>query len=303
MFWPRARRPGLMGILYPCGGESATAYNPKMPLPILQPTSQATPQTLLRLFHQTELNWARHLGEEQVLALGTAIFNPELKAVVQANSVFCASMPVGAGAAEKLAEAQAFYREKGTKLGGIVVGPVAGSGGERLEFLAQSGWVLQRREILRLARRPAASPVGVPEGVKIIPARASFRHFRQLAVEMAADNAQLAKASMLHLDDPHVDALLALQEGRAVAGVAVLAMGEVGRIDQLYVSDKVRRHGMGELILSRTMEICARALFRQVLVGCGAEEPAALALFRKFGFEPIGALEFWRAPHAADFAF
>jgi len=38
-------------------------------------------------------------------------------------------------------------------------------------------------------------------------------------------------------------------------------------------------------------------------VGCGAEEPAALALFRKFGFEPIGALEFWRAPHAADFAF
>src|SRR5690606_38706364 len=74
--------------------------------------------------------------------------------------------------------------------------------------------------------------------LKIIPARASFRHSRQLVDEAVAHwNApNLADACMQRYDDPHYDALLALRNGQPVAHVGVLAVGDIGRIDDVYVA-------------------------------------------------------------------
>jgi ribosomal protein S18 acetylase RimI-like enzyme len=270
-----------------------------MSLPILETGTQVTTQTLVRLFHQTQLNWSRHLAEEQLLDLGIALFNPELPQVIDANLIMDAVLPGGIGPADAIAAAGEFYRERGSRLSGLILSPAANPhpSPEPLKtHLEASGWSSESREILRLNRRPAASAIAIPAGTKIIPARASFRHARRLAEETTAGNTQQTDAALLHLDDPHVDALLALQDGQAVAGVSVLAMGEVGRIDQLYVSEGHRREGLGKLMLSRALEICARGLFKHVLLSTSPAETAAQALFKDFGFEPIGKIELYRTP-------
>src|SRR5258706_537062 len=71
---------------------------------------------------------------------------------------------------------------------------------------------------------------------------------------------QVAEAHMLQLDDPHWDALLALRDGRPVGGVGVLSVGDVGRIDEVFVSEPARRRGIGRTLMSRALEICARSL-------------------------------------------
>src|SRR5581483_5285643 len=99
---------------------------------------------------------------------------------------------------------------------------------------------------LRGATRTAAEP----GSLTIIPARASFKHARQIAEEAAArhpDRArQLVEARMKRLDDPHWEALLALKDGRAVATAGVLAAGDVGRIHDVFVSESFRRQGIGQ---------------------------------------------------------
>ena len=47
---------------------------------------------------------------------------------------------------------------------------------------------------------------------------------------------------MMHLDDPHRDALLALKDSTAVGRDGVLAVGEIGLIESLYVA-KAQKKG------------------------------------------------------------
>src|SRR5207245_6302591 len=82
----------------------------------------------------------------------------------------------------------------------------------------------------------ALPPLADISGVKIIPARASFRHTRQLVEESAArwKTPQLTDAKMLHLDDPHWDALLALKDGQLIAFIGALAVREIRRLEDVY---------------------------------------------------------------------
>ena len=99
-----------------------------------------------------------------------------------------------------------------------------------------------------------APPVQEIAGVKVIPARASFRHTRALFEEAVAESnfsPQVVEADMAHLDDPHWDSLLALQNGVAVAHAGVFAVGELGMIENVYVSPSRRRRGLGAMMMGR----------------------------------------------------
>jgi ribosomal protein S18 acetylase RimI-like enzyme len=140
-------------------------------------------------------------------------------------------------------------------------------------------------------RMPTA-PIAIPRdhGLTIIPARASYKHARQLFEEGAGDwnTPELADADMMHLDDPHFDALLALKDARAVAHIGVLAAGEIGRIESVYVTKSMRGQGVETVMMSRAMEICARSLFKHILLGVAPHEAGAIAVYQKFGFRKIG---------------
>ncbi len=129
-------------------------------------------------------------------------------------------------------------------------------------------------------------------GLTIIPARASFRLTRQLFEEMAGrwGEPRIADAAILHLDDPHWDALLAIENGVAVGYAGVLAVGDLGRIDQVFVAASSRRQGIGRTIVSRAMEVCARSQFRHVMLAVAPGNAPAQALYSQLGFRKIGQI-------------
>jgi ribosomal protein S18 acetylase RimI-like enzyme len=153
-------------------------------------------------------------------------------------------------------------------------------------------------DIMYLQHMPQMKAPEVAD-VKIIPARASFRHARALAEECANEKwkeSQLADAAIMHLDDPHWDALLALKDGTAVAMIGVLAIGQLGRIDDVYVSPEHRRKGIGRVMVSRALEICARSLFKHVFLSCDGDNAPAVALYKQLGFTKIGEIVSYHPP-------
>ena len=100
--------------------------------------------------------------------------------------------------------------------------------------------------------------------------------------------AQLAEAKVLHLDDSHTDALLALRGGVALGYMAVLSVGEIGAIQDLCISAPYHRQGIGRTLMSRALEICARSLFKHVFIGVAPDYAGAIALYERCGFRKFG---------------
>ena len=167
--------------------------------------------------------------------------------------------------------------------------------------LQQIGYVQMPHDIMYLQHMPQ-SPVTEVAEVRIIPARASFRHAHQLAEEIAEEygEPQLVESNMIHLDDPHWDALVAIRDGKAVGKVGVLAVGEIGRIQHVYVSREWRGQGIGRTLMSRALEICARSLFKHVFLSCRPTNAPAIALYSGLGFHKIGEMVSYAAPVKSD---
>jgi ribosomal protein S18 acetylase RimI-like enzyme len=271
-----------------------------MPLPILNSGStQSTPDALVRYFHQTERRMAEHLGEATQLDVGTAIVNPSLANVNDANCLLDAAIPEGMSASDTLDLARKHFDALGGSLRKVVINPSAPQDrtAPLIELLTTNGFTPHPSDILYMGHMPTGTIVEAP-GVRIIPARASYRHARQRADEMAisAGEPQLAEVLMLDLDDPHWDAILALV-GQEVAGhVGVLAVGEIGRIETLLVSEKFLRRGIGRTLMSRALEICARSLFKHIFVLCRADNAPAQSLYAQLGFRRVGEYVEYRAP-------
>lgn len=271
-----------------------------MPLPILQPSRShdASPETLVRLFHRTEMHWVRHLSEETQLDAGTAFTNPEMPRVWDANLVIDAAVPEGTSVEETVAEVDQHFAARGVRCLQWIMNPSAPAERTRplIEHLLSRGGSARPVDIMHLAGQPSGV-VREVGGLTIIPARASFRHARALAEEEAArwGEPRLADASMLHLDDPHWDALLALRDGVAVGRAGVLAVGDVGRIDHVFVSERFRRQGIGRTLMSRALEICARSLFRHVMLCVRPDNREAVALYDQLGFRKVAQMVAYHA--------
>jgi ribosomal protein S18 acetylase RimI-like enzyme len=262
-----------------------------MPLPILKSPIVATPGDLLRYASQLELAWTSHLSSETVLDCGRAFVEPKLAGVCRANRMLDASVPLGMSAPEVVEQVHRHFADTGSRCWQWV-----------LNISAPPDWTLPLAEllvarsyrpnvwdILHLPHLPRLSPPSMAD-LKIIPARAAFRHFRALAEEgpIQRNKAQHVDAAMLHLDDSHYDALLALKGNLPAGYVGVLSVGDIGGIQKLFVSEQFRRQGIGTILMSRAMEICERSLFRHVLLSVHPQNEPAHRLYQKLGFVKIG---------------
>src|SRR3954452_4782059 len=235
-----------------------------MSLPILKIADQPSREALIRYFHQTERHWTQHMAEETPLDEGQAFANAELSDVWDANRMLDASLPEGTTPAGVIERVEHHYASLASRCYQWVMNPSAPpQRSEPLvaELLARR-YTIRSSDLLYMNRMPS-TPIVEAGGLKIIPARASFRHARQLAEEAALrwNAPKLADAAMMHLEDPHFDAALALKDGEAVATAGVLAVGEIGRIESVFVSETSRRLGLGRTMMSRALEVCARSLF------------------------------------------
>ncbi|HVT89796.1 MAG TPA: GNAT family N-acetyltransferase [Tepidisphaeraceae bacterium] len=264
-----------------------------MPLPILKVSSIPTTETLVRYFHQTQSNWSAHVAEKAVLDCGTAWTNKELNRVFIANRMMDVALADGISPAQAMQMVDEHFAAQGSACRKWVMNPSAPAEqtSPMVEHLAASGFARLATQIMYLDRIPSTLPGGpMQEQIQVIPARASFRHARALHESLVKgdDVAQRIEARMLHLDDPHYDALLALRQGQAVGMVGVLAMGEVGLITQMAVVEAFQRQGIGTMLLGRALEICARSLFKHVMLDVRPAEEHAHRLYERFGFKQIG---------------
>jgi ribosomal protein S18 acetylase RimI-like enzyme len=272
-----------------------------VPLPILKIVHSPDAATLVRYMHQTEANWGSHFSEAQTLEVGMAWVNPALGEVNQANRVLDAALPAGVSPAAAVEEVRGHFAQRGARCRQWIMNPSApiDRTAPLVEHLLGSGHRASHSDIMHLSRLPSL-PDGAAAGLQVIPARASFRHTRQLLEGLWPDAPQAIEAEMAHLDDSHYDALLALRGGEAIAMAGVLAMGEVGRIDQVYVAEPHRRQKVASLMMSRVLEICARSLFKHILLAVMPENRPAVALYEKFGFRKIGQTVAYLAPDSAQ---
>jgi ribosomal protein S18 acetylase RimI-like enzyme len=269
------------------------------PLPILKVSHEPSAEDLVRLYHRAILHFTRHLGEEVALDAGTAFANPEMGRVDDANVLLDAAVPEGEPVEAAMREVEEHFRSAGARCRSVLPNPAAPAARTEplVAHLLSAGWRRDAADILHLSGAPR-SAIHEVAGLTVVPARASFRHTRALAEECAAEagEPQLADAIMAHLDDPHWDALLALKDGAGVATVGVLAVGDVGTIDSLYVAKDHRRQGVGRTMMGRALEICARSLFRNVMLSVPPENEAAQALYRGLGFRKVGEVVSYGAP-------
>ena len=268
---------------------TSSDYNPTMSLPILKTPVESD---LIRLFHRMTLHYTQHYGETTQLDVGTAIANPQLPDVYDANVVLTASLPAGVSPADAVAEANNHFASLGCVCRAWSMNPSVDVATTKplVEYLLASGAEPHVNDIMYLAKG-IPGPIREVGGLKIIPARASFKHARQLAEVNARESGegqQRVEATLLHLDDSHWDALLALKDGQPVAAANVLAVGDAGMIDDVYVSPEFRRQGIGLTMMSRTLEICARSLFKHVMLSVRPDNTAAKALYTRLGFVKIG---------------
>jgi ribosomal-protein-alanine N-acetyltransferase len=271
--------------------SSILIYNPGMPLPILNSPSYASPEALHRLFLKTEHHWTQHYADEEQLSCGSAFCNAELNKIMHANCVLDAALADDTTLEQALAEVEQYFAARGAQCLLWRTNPSAPT--ERVaplvDRLEKLGYLRRVQDIMYLRHMPTSPVLEVPN-LKIIPARASFKAARELAEEIADEwrEPQLAEANMVHLDDPHWDALIALRDGKAVGKIGVLAVGEIGRVQHVYVSPAHRRKGIGRTMMSRALEICARSLFKHVFLSCRGDNAAAIALYSQLGFQKIG---------------
>jgi GNAT superfamily N-acetyltransferase len=274
-----------------------------MPLPILNlPPPPPDNDVLVRYFHQTERHSTEHLAEANELDIGLAFANPAMSKVHDANRIMMASLPDGMSPQQALELVEAHYAAQGVRCWRWIMNPSAPASRSQplVEFLRSRGFKDQREDVLYLKQMPGRV-VMQSSALTIIPARASYRHARQLAEVTVANRepdeaAQLVEAALAHLDDPHYDALIALKDGIAVAKVGVLAAGEIGRIEPLFVAEPFRRQGIGRTMMARALEICARSLFKHVFLSCMPDNAPAQSLYMSLGFVKIAEINSYLAP-------
>jgi [ribosomal protein S18]-alanine N-acetyltransferase len=267
-----------------------------MSLPILPSHRTVSTEDLVRYFYHAETDWGRQVAEEALLDSGVALANRELAQVSDANQVVDAAIPEGGTPQDAIAEADAHFAQQGSSVLKWVMNPSLPPARTQplADYVAAHGFHARGYDIYYLAGQPAAPIVEVP-GLTIIPSRASFKHARALAEEAAAHFKfpQLADAIVLHIEDPQTDSLLALRDGVPAAYVSILNMGEIGYISELFVSEQFRNQGIGRTMMSRAMEVCARAVHRHVFIGVDATNAPAVRLYEQFGFRKIGVFSFY----------
>jgi len=302
---------------------------------LLRVLPSSPPSTdLIRLFHQSQLEWSRHLGEETQLDFGRWIHNPELAHSGIANCLHDAFLLPSLRADQLIDQMEINCKEAGVPWRCCSLNPSASPTllTELADALTAHGWTAQPLEILC---RGAVVQAKLRAGhqVTIIPSRASYGHYRQLMKLRASEETQKAlpvtrasgpyadrpetlgseltttparaggpchdaittvETDLLHLDDPHLDSLLALRDGQPVGCISLLTTGEVGTLRDWYVAPAQRNHGIGKVLLDRALEICARAQLKHIMMGVGKDAGGVISLCKAAGFSPIGRWENYR---------
>ena len=229
------------------------------------------------LYRRALTLWCSHVADEMAFASAGVYANRSLSEISEANCIIGDVQP------PLWADIHAYFSA-------AKVRPLTWYFPESAPTAAAGSWQPVELTLLRLSNPPLLKPIHAE--LTIIPARASFRHAWQIAAHLrpAASAQQAADAMMSHLDDPHVEALLALRAGEAVAYASVLSAGDVGLITELFVHREWRHRGYGLAMAGQVLDMCRRSAFKHVLYAVPSADQGALSFAAHIGLVSAATL-------------
>lgn len=269
-------------------------------LPIADSHPRATPEVLLRQTIHAYITFDATLGETLEVDCGTVVRARELPLVYSANCVLGATLPATADATAAVAQTEELFARQGLRCWKWLIAPENANPG-LIPALEARGYLLQRLALWVLGR---AAAIPVQPDLTVIPARASFAQLR--AIEMAdaslpeSFRTQMAEAAVRRLDEPAIDGLIALRDGRGIGNVEIVGSGELGYIAGLGVLPEARGQGVGTTLLGRALELAARSRFRYVTVFSDYGCPITRGFYERAGFVQIGEAQVYVIPQTFE---
>jgi len=152
--------------------------------------------------------------------------------------------------------------------------------------------------------RPAARQVFLMQGyrrparinteLQIVPARAIYSQLdafyqHQARTEFHATDKlaqDFARTMVDFLDDTRLEVFIARLQGKNVACAGVMSLGQIGVIVPAWSDPALRGQGLAGTLMSHVMDLCARALFQQVILD-RAEHCPAIGFYESLGFKSV----------------
>ena len=143
--------------------------------------------------------------------------------------------------------------------------------------------------------------VPVPDGVRILPARAMRKSLTAIHDERFDDpnvtgKIGLCQAAQERLNDPRMDAFVAMLDDQPAGCCTLFEIGDIGRICDLYVRNGNRRRAVGRALVGQVLRLARRLLLRVVCAPVAADNEPALKLFASCGLHPDGSIAEFVAP-------
>jgi ribosomal protein S18 acetylase RimI-like enzyme len=193
------------------------------------------------------------------------------------------------------AEAEAFYAERG-----LTCWQWAPNEDQAIEpmaaFLHAKGFATETSLAMELKQYPEAEAF---DEVRIIPARAMRKAYRQLLAEEVGRYSEAEQGGMIgagldRADDASYDMHVAMIGGEPAGQAALFQVGDICSIEDVYVSPAHRRKKVGTAIMHHLLQMARRLDTRMVCLRVLADNKAAKDLYRSLGFTACGEMTRFR---------
>ena len=232
---------------------------------------------ILTAFRHSERALAEQIAEWEALEFGVAFTSPRFPLLPEANQlreVWLAEID-GEAAWQR---AEAFYTDRGLTCRAWT--PASGQSSEPVEsLLSANGWKRDETKIFALADWNAA-PSATPTIVRVLPARAMRKAYRATFDESTEEGRQSAEAAMERLNDPDLDAFVAMQDGKPAGRLSYFSVGDIARLTDLHIIKGLDSNQVGANLLDHALQLARRLAPKAVV----ATAPDSEVAFTRHGF-------------------
>jgi len=244
--------------------------------------SQSTVAAVLR----SDQAYYAQLSRTETLNNGIAFYSEAFPSLHEANQLREIVL-AGRSAADLYRQVEDFYGGRGLTCFRWV--PAVDQPADAIEAeLGRHGWSARRRACLRLRE---LVDFGEQRGIRVLPARAMRRAYREtFTSEGGAARDVVADAADERLNDPRMDAYVAVWEGRAVGRGALFTIGEIGHVRSFRVLPPGKGVGAADALMHQIAAVCRRLTIPIVCYDVDAADDGAIRLFERSGFERDGEI-------------
>jgi ribosomal protein S18 acetylase RimI-like enzyme len=232
--------------------------------------------------------YVSQVADQTALTCGIAFTCPEHPDYYDGNHLREVTLHPGESMAEAFEEVEQFYHSQGLRCFRWV--PAAGQPPEPIEaFLTQKGYQLTRQLAMAWQR-----DVEIPRNpaVKMLPARAMRRAFREIMLAKPVHDQptreMLAEVANERLNEPQYDMFVAMLNDQPAGHGVLFQVGDIGRLEHIYVAPPFRRQGVGRTIIAHLLALSRRLALRITCLETQLDNTAAQDLYRQCGLEPAG---------------